>query len=45
MSFFTANEFEKAIAEWSKILDLDPGNTSVYENIREARARLRALQP
>ncbi len=45
MSFFTANQFDKAIEAWSKILDVDPGNTSVYQNIREARARLRALQP
>ena len=45
MGFFTASQFEKAIAEWSKILEIDPGNKSVYENIREARARLRALQP
>jgi tetratricopeptide (TPR) repeat protein len=44
MSWFTANEFEKAIAEWSKILALDPGNASVYQNIDEARARLRAMQ-
>jgi hypothetical protein len=44
MSWFTANEFEKAIAEWSKILTLDPGNASVYQNIDEARARLRAIQ-
>ena len=35
----------RAITEWSKILEIDPGNSSVYENIREARARLRALQP
>ena len=45
MSFFTANQFERAVTEWSKILEIDPGNASVYENIREARARLRALQP
>lgn len=45
MSFFTANQFDQAITEWSKILEIDPGNTSVYENIREARARVRALQP
>ena len=44
MSHFTANQFEQAIAEWTKILALDPTNTSIYQNIEDARARLRALQ-
>ena len=44
MSFFTADQFEKAIAEWTKILALDPTNTSIYQNIEDARARLRALE-
>jgi len=45
MGHFTAHQFEAAIAEWTKILEIDPGNASVYQNIREARARLRAVQP
>jgi tetratricopeptide (TPR) repeat protein len=45
MGHFTANQFEAAIAEWSRILELDPGNASIHENIRAARARLHALQP
>jgi tetratricopeptide (TPR) repeat protein len=45
MGHFTAQQFEAAIAEWNKILELDPRNTAVYQNIREARARLRAVQP
>ncbi len=44
LGFFTANEFERAITEWSKILALDPGNASVAQNIDEARARMQALQ-
>lgn len=44
MAHFTANEFEAAIAEWSKILTLDPGNTSVHQNIDAARSRLEAMQ-
>jgi tetratricopeptide (TPR) repeat protein len=44
LGHFTANEFERAITEWSKILALDPGNASVAQNIDEARARLQALQ-
>jgi cytochrome c-type biogenesis protein CcmH/NrfG len=44
LAHFTANEFELAISEWSKILALDPGNASVAENIEEARARVQTLQ-
>lgn len=44
LGFFTANDFERAITEWSKILALDPGNASVAQNIDEARARMQALQ-
>lgn len=44
MAHFTSNEFEAAIAEWSKILALDPGNTSVHQNIDAARSRLEAMQ-
>jgi tetratricopeptide (TPR) repeat protein len=43
MGYFTANDFDRAIEEWSKILVLDPGNTSVYQNIREAKARQSAM--
>jgi len=44
LGFFTANDFERAITEWSKILVLDPGNASVAQNIDEARSRMQALQ-
>ena len=44
MGYFTAGEFDKAIADWTKILALDPGNTSVYQNIQEARARRTELR-
>ncbi len=44
LGFFTSNDFERAITEWSKILVLDPGNASVAQNIDEARARIQALQ-
>jgi len=44
MSYFTADQFAEAIATWTKILELDPTNSSIYQNIEDARARLRALQ-
>jgi tetratricopeptide (TPR) repeat protein len=44
MQFFSRDEYAKAIAEWEKILEIDPGNESVRGNIKEARARLERLK-
>lgn len=43
MQFFSKEEYAKAIAEWEKILEIDPTNESVQRNIDEARGRLRRL--
>ncbi|MGD8415362.1 MAG: tetratricopeptide repeat protein, partial [Candidatus Latescibacterota bacterium] len=44
MQFFANDEYAKAIAEWNKILEIDPSNESVQRNIDEARERLRQLE-
>jgi len=44
MQFFSNDDYAKAIAEWEKILEIDPSNESVRSNIQEARERLRRLQ-
>jgi tetratricopeptide (TPR) repeat protein len=44
MQFFAKDEYAKAIAEWEKILEIDPTNESVQRNIEEARQRLRQLE-
>jgi tetratricopeptide (TPR) repeat protein len=44
MQFFANDEYAKAIAEWNKILEIDPTNDSVQRNIDEARQRLRQLE-
>jgi len=44
MQFFSKDEYAKAIAEWQKILDIDPTNESVQRSIDEARERLRQVQ-
>jgi tetratricopeptide (TPR) repeat protein len=44
MQYFSKDEYEKAIAEWEKILAIDPSNESVQNNIREARERLKQLE-
>jgi tetratricopeptide (TPR) repeat protein len=44
MQFFAKDEYANAIAEWQKILDIDPTNESVQRNIEEARQRLRQLE-
>jgi len=44
MQFFANDEYAKAIAEWEKILEIDPPNDSVQRNIEEARQRLRQLE-
>jgi tetratricopeptide (TPR) repeat protein len=40
MKFFTQNDYENAIEQWKKILDIDPDNESVAKNIEEARKRI-----
>jgi tetratricopeptide (TPR) repeat protein len=44
MQFFAKDEYSSAIAEWQKILEIDPTNESVQRNIEEARQRLRKLE-
>ncbi len=44
MQFFSRDEYEKAIAEWEKILRIDPTNESVQKNIAEARERLQRVR-
>jgi tetratricopeptide (TPR) repeat protein len=44
MQYFSKDEYEKAITEWEKILEIDPTNTSVQRSIDEARERLRKVQ-
>jgi tetratricopeptide (TPR) repeat protein len=44
MQFFSKDEYAKAIAEWEKILEIDPTNSSVQRSIDEARERLRKVQ-
>ncbi len=41
MQFFSQDDYAKAIAEWEKILAIDPTNESVQRNIDDARARLK----
>jgi tetratricopeptide (TPR) repeat protein len=43
MQFFSKDQYNEAIAEWQKILDIDPTNESVRRNIEEARDRLEQL--
>ncbi|NIM18998.1 MAG: hypothetical protein GTO51_01275 [Candidatus Latescibacteria bacterium] len=44
MQYFSKDQYAEAIAEWEKILEIDPGNESVRRNIEEARERLRQLE-
>jgi tetratricopeptide (TPR) repeat protein len=44
IDLFVQQEYRQAIAEWQKILDLDPYNKLAIRNIKEARDRLRRLQ-
>ncbi len=44
MQHFSNDEYAEAIAEWEKILMIDPGNESVQRNIEEARERLRRIE-
>lgn len=41
MKYFTQENYSKAIEEWKKILEIDPDNESVMDNIREAEKRLK----
>jgi len=44
MQFFAKDQYNEAIAEWEKILEIDPSNESVRQNIEEARERLKNLE-
>lgn len=44
MKHFTQNDYNAAIAEWRKILEIDPDNESVQKNIEEAETRLRRME-
>ena len=44
MQFFSKDQYAQAIAEWEKILKIDPTNESVKRNIEEARIRLEQLE-
>ena len=44
MQFFSKDEYAKAIAQWEKILEIDPTNSSVQRSIDEARERTRKVQ-
>ena len=43
MQFFSKDQYKEAIAEWEKILEIDPTNESVRRNIEEAKERLEEL--
>lgn len=44
MQFFSKDQYKEAIAEWEKILEIDPTNESVKRNIEEAKERLKELE-
>ncbi len=44
MQHFSKDRYAEAIAEWEKILRIDPNNESVQRNIEEARERLNQLE-
>lgn len=44
MQYFSKDMYAEAIAEWEKILAIDPTNESVKRNIREAKQRIEQLQ-
>jgi hypothetical protein len=37
LTYYVQEEFDKAIAEWTKALELDPGNLVIQNKIREVR--------
>jgi len=43
MKFFNQKKFKSAIEIWEKILEIDPDNESVRQNIEEARRRLETI--
>jgi tetratricopeptide (TPR) repeat protein len=43
MQFFSKDQYTEAIAEWEKILEIDPTNESVQRNIEEAKKHLEEL--
>jgi tetratricopeptide (TPR) repeat protein len=43
MEYFSKDQYAEAIAEWEKILEIDPTNESVQQNIDEAKERLKQL--
>jgi tetratricopeptide (TPR) repeat protein len=43
MQYFSKDQYKAAIAEWEKILEIDPTNESVKRNIEEAKERLKQL--
>jgi tetratricopeptide (TPR) repeat protein len=43
MRYFSKDQYNEAIKEWEKILEIDPNNESVQRNIEEARQRLDKL--
>jgi tetratricopeptide (TPR) repeat protein len=44
MQFFAKDQYAEAIAEWEKILSIDPANESVRKNIEEAQERMKQLE-
>jgi tetratricopeptide (TPR) repeat protein len=44
MQYFSKDQYAQAIAEWEKILEIDPTNESVQRSIEEARARLHKVE-
>jgi len=44
MQHFAKDEYQKAIEQWQKILEIDPTNESVKRNIEEAKERLKQLE-
>ena len=44
LEHFIQKEYQKAIDAWSKILDIDPDNESVRENIEDAEQVLRKIE-
>jgi tetratricopeptide (TPR) repeat protein len=44
MQHFSKDNYAQAIAEWQKILEIDPTNESVARSIEEAQERLRRTQ-
>jgi len=44
IDLFVQKKYEEAIAEWQKILEIDPYNQLALRNIKEAEQRLRKLR-